>query len=141
MEGGSFIMGKLEKVGDDGFLFEMANLHKSESRLPVNIYFTCNGDSEITNHNALRIKVQRNRGEKVDPKNLAPLVFHTTPGYETITDIKWVGRAPKESEISKSDLNRIIRYVKKHWGIIVKHWCGEITDRELLLTLPQENIN
>jgi len=118
----------------------MANLHKSGSGLPVNLYFTCNGDSNITNHNSLRIKVQRTRGDAVDPNNLSPLVFHTTPGYATITDVKWVEQEPKQSEISSSDLNRIIRYVKHNWKLVVDHWCGKITDKQFLLSMPEERI-
>ena len=121
-------------------LFEMANVHKSDSRLPVNLYFTCNGDAGVASHNALRIKVQRTRGDNVDPNSLSPLVFHTTPGYERITEIKWVGREPKKSEISTSDLNRIIRYIKQNWEIVVKHWCGELNDRQFLAAMPEEKI-
>jgi hypothetical protein len=130
-------MAKLE-ADSDGFLFEVVNVHKKDSKLPVNLYFTCNGDIYIANHNALRVKVQTTKSEKVSAKNLSPLVFITTPNYETILDIRWVGEAPKNSEISDSDLNRIIRYVKENRDIIVKHWCGELDDKEFLNLMPSE---
>jgi GrpB-like predicted nucleotidyltransferase (UPF0157 family) len=50
-----FSMKLFDESEESDYLFEMANLHKSDSNLPVNLYFTCNGDVDITNHNNLRI--------------------------------------------------------------------------------------
>ena len=121
---------------DDDLLFEMVNLHKSDSKLPVNLYFTPNGAETITQHKSLRIKVQRNRSDKVDRGSLNPLVFHTTSDYGEITKIEWKGKPPKKTEISKSELDQIIKYVKDNWDTVVKHWCGEMTDKQFLLTMP-----
>ena len=121
------------------YLYEMVNVHKFDSKLPVNLYFTCNGGIGITHHNALRIEIQQTKGEEVDFKNLNSLVFHTVPGYKQISDIEWMERAPKKSEISDSDLNRIIRYIKQNWDTVVKHWCGELNDKQFLLLMPAES--
>jgi hypothetical protein len=104
-------------------------------------YFVLLGDLNITNHNALRVKVQATKSEKLDSRNMNPLVFITTPNYVKIIEVKWVGAEPKKSELSDSDLNRIIRYVKQNWDIVVKHWCGELDDKEFLNMMPDENIN
>ena len=119
-------------------LFEMANLHKRDSKLPKNLYFTCGGDHNITNHNALRIKVQMDNGESLNPGNLATLVFNTTPDYGRIIAMKWVGDKSKVSEISASDKTRIIRYIRSNWDTVVNHWREEINDKEFLDLMPSE---
>ena len=120
----------------DTFLFEMANLHKTDSKLPANVYFTCNGDVRITKHNALRVKIQGDKGERVNPDRLFPLVFHTTDNYDEIVDVKLTGKALKASDLSKSEIDQIVSYVEQNWEIVVKHWCGELTDKQLLQLLP-----
>ena len=121
---------------DDRYLFEMANVHKSDSKLPVNLYFI--GCGEATYHDAIHVKVQLNRDDRVDPDNLAALEFLTTPGHKTISDIRWVYPDSTQSEISDCDLDRIVCYVKKNWDTVVKHWCGELTDKQFLSAMPEE---
>ena len=126
----------INKKNDD--IFTMVILNKIDSKLSTNIAFTCNGDANVTNHNALRVKVQRTKGDQVDSKSLSPLVFITTPNYREILEVKWIGKAPKKSEISDSEFNRIVKYVRVNWEMIVDHWCGRLTDREFLERMPSE---
>jgi hypothetical protein len=112
-------------------LFEMANLHKRDSALPVNLYFTCNGYNNIKNHNCLRIKVQQDNSNNVNENNMSELVFKTNENWD-ILDIKKVGKF----KISDSDLNTVINYIKSNWSIIVDHWIGKIYDKDFLIAMP-----
>jgi hypothetical protein len=113
------------------FLFEMANLHKQYSNLPVNLYFTGNGYRNIKNHNCLRVKVQQDKSNSMHPENLSSIMFMTGDNWD-ILNYRKVGKF----KISNSDLNTIIDYIKDNWDMIVKHWIGELPDRDFLINLP-----
>jgi hypothetical protein len=117
-------------------LFEMANLHRKESNLPVNLYFTGNGFHGITCYNCLRVKVQQDIADRVDETNMSVLVFKTNENWD-ILNIDKVG----EFKLRSRDLNKIIKYIKYNWNTIVNHWVGKLTDYEFLSVLLSKNKN
>lgn len=95
-------------------LYEMASVSKTDTGLPYSLWLDSAGTSRNTQHNEIRIKVDVNGDripvivDKVNPY-IPASVNKTIPEFSVIKD-----------------------YIIKYYDVFVKHWKGELTDRQAL---------
>lgn len=96
-------------------LYEMANLHPSDTGLPSEINSIFNGVSTYTQHGP-RVKVRTSRG-------WIPIAVGKT--VYLAVNMKF-----KDEDMKK--INAAIDYVKQHKQSFINHWNGKITDKGLM---------
>lgn len=94
-------------------LQEMAKLPKSYTGLPYDVWIDSKGKDRVLQHNKPRLKVKVN-GNRIpvsieDPPEILVKSTSSIPGFNEIS--KWI--------IGKKD-------------VLLKHWKGEINDREAI---------
>ncbi len=95
--------------GEDGFL--MAAIGEKTTGLPMIIWFSVQGIYHVP-----AIKVQSNYAKKMSTKDLFIITIEENPRV-----IGYVGR------IKRSDIFKIIDFVKLTTPILLDHWEGNIT--------------
>lgn len=65
-------MKKEELIEDDAYLFEMSNLRKRETGLPVNIYIS---DGRSYGNKIPRLKVMTSTSDNMDPHNTVSILI------------------------------------------------------------------
>lgn len=100
---------------ENDYLFEMANYFKSaHPQLPANMYISPKNSS----HSA-RIKVQNNKGDKFQVKQMFSIKIH---------DLSIVGNTGK---LDKDDIEYFRRFIIKNKDVLLKYWNWEIDSSEL----------
>ena len=97
--------------------FEMANLRKQESGLPYDIWLDSAGSTRNTQHHVMRIKV--GVGDELVPVLLS--------SQKDIRPLK-----PFRGE------NEIISWASDNYDTLLKHWNGELSDRQALNLLSKD---
>lgn len=95
----------------DDFMFEMANVVKKRSKLPMNIWI-----SQSKEKHRPRIKIQNNYSENVEINNSFTI---------TINDFKIVGNINK---ITSKDIEKLKEYIILNKEILLAYWNHEIND-------------
>ena len=95
--------------------FEMANLNKQESGLPYDVWLDSSGSRRNVQHNKPRIKVDVN-GDRI-------------PVSISDNDV-WIKKPFRDSNVIKN-------WVVDNYDTLIKHWNGELTDRQALNLLSK----
>ena len=104
---------ELNKIEEE-LLYEMASVSKEDTGLPYKLWLDSAGTNRNTKHNEIRIKVE------VDGDRIPVIVDKENPYIS-----KSVGKTiPNFKEIQE--------YIVKYYDVFVKHWNGELTDRQAL---------
>ena len=98
-------MNEENNVINSDWIYSMANRHKRETGLPVNIWLD-EGKEYIDGKHGKRIKFQTNYGNSVQKNNLASMKLNGDVVEETYD--KTV------SEINKHDINEVSNFVKNN---------------------------
>ena len=101
-------------------LFEMANLRKKDTGLPVNIYVS-SGDV-ISRRHGPRIKVMYDTGDKFNHYKTVSVILK-----KDITDDDVVGYERLPSSI----LNPVRDYINLNYDILMGYWNDDISTLEL----------
>lgn len=111
-----------EEDGDEELLYEMANVDPQDSGLPSELQSLAKGKTRVAH--GPRVKVY-------------------TPNFGFIPialgDKVELPNSMKHKDFQKEDMKNIkaaIKYIEQNKELFLKHWNGEITDKELLNTLP-----
>lgn len=106
-------------------LYEMAKVSKKDTNLPYDLWIDGAGKDRKNTHHSPRIKVDVNH-------ELVPFLID-----ENNPDIP--ESVKKNGTSSFKDIELIKQYVKEYYDIFMKHWNGEISDREALNSLNELN--
>lgn len=102
-------------------LFEMSNIRKSESGLPVNIYVS-SGGSVNTRHGP-RIKVMVDTGDRFDPRHTVSVLLK-----RDITADDVVGY----EKLSMSVLDAVRNYINLNYDVLMAYWNDELSTSEMI---------
>lgn len=105
-------------------LFDMANIDKRDTKLPVNIWVDSSGSSRKTKHMLPRVKIQKQINNDNRVSNLVPVSISQNPAILKGT-----------TDLTAKQLNEVFDFIKRNYVVFMKHWNDEITDRELLTSL------
>lgn len=106
------------KLYFEDYLYEMATVSKTDTKLPYDLWIDSVGRDRQTEHNLPRIKVDVD-GDRI------PVSISDDP--EILIANKSI---PKFSEIKK--------YIKKYKDVFIRHWNKEISDRQALNELNEK---
>jgi len=107
-------------------LFEMSNIRKSESGLPVNIYVSSGGS--VNRQHGPRIKAMIDSGDKFNPHNTVSIILK-----RNITEDDVVGY----EKISPKILLAIRDYVNLNYEILIAYWNDEISTKDMIMGLEK----
>jgi len=110
-----------KKISQD--LFEMANIHKDKTKLPLVIYISINDGSV---HGA-RIKVNNNYSNKYSSDNLS-ITIEDEPKI-----IGW------NINVKEKDLQKVREFVIKFKKILLKHWNDKIDSYDVIDYIKKNN--
>ena len=114
---------KLEdEILNEELLWEMANIHPIESGLPSELQSLAKGKDRVSH--AARVKVMT--------PNFGWVSIQIEPEVKLPSSMQ-------HKNFQNQDLKNIdaaIEYIKMNRDLFMKHWNGEITDKELLNSLP-----
>lgn len=105
-------------------LFEMSNIRKNESGLPVNIYVSSGGS--VNKRHGPRIKVMYDTSDKFNPHATVSVLLK-----RDITSDDVVGYERLPTKI----LNPIRDYINLNYDILMKYWNDEVSTIEMLTQL------
>jgi hypothetical protein len=107
-------------------LFEMSNIRKSESGLPVNIYVSSGGS--VNHQHGPQIKAMIDNGDKFNPHNTISILLK-----KDITKDDVVGY-----ELVSPDVVSAIRdYINLNYNILLAYWNDEISTKEMIMGLQK----
>lgn len=110
---------KKEEIIDDSYLFEMSNLRKNETGLPVNIYIS---DGRSYGNKIPRLKIMLSTSINMDPHNTVSILIK-----KNITEDDIIGYDKVPSKI----FNSVKDYINLNYDTLIKFWDGEIGTLEL----------
>lgn len=102
-------------------LYDMAKIDKRDTHLPVSIWVDSSGGNRNTRHNLPRVKIQKDKNNDMSSGNLIPVVLN-----KGNIDIKG------KTNLTTQELTQVKQFLQRNEHLILKHWVGEITDKELL---------
>lgn len=105
-------------------LFEMSNIRKTESGLPVNIYVSSGGS--VNKQHGPRIKVMTDAGDRFNPTQTVSVLLK--PNI-TAEDVVGYNRLPE------STLRAVRAYINLNYTVLLAYWNDEISTREMILSL------
>ena len=108
----------LDNLNED-ILFEMSNLVKRKTGLPVNIWVDDIGVNRKNKHNLPRIKVQNNTADKRQEDTFS-LTISKTPEVVAGT-----------CKLDNAILDTVKNYIIKNYNVLMQHWNQEIDIEEL----------
>jgi hypothetical protein len=108
-------------------LFEMSNLRKKFTGLPVNIYVSSGGS--VNKRHGPRIKVMNSLSDRYDPHDTISVMLK-----KDITQDDVVGY----SRLSPDVINEIRDYINMHYDTLMKYWNDEIATDELIELLKNK---
>lgn len=116
------MMNRLFSYQDD--LFEMSNIRKNESGLPVNIYVSSGGS--VNRKHGPRIKVMYDTTDKFNPHATVSVLVK-----RDITTDDVVGYERLPSKI----LNPIREYINLNYAVLMSYWNDELSTIEMIQQL------
>ena len=106
---------------DEDMLFEMANISPKDSGVRYPMWVDSVGENRNNMHTLPRLKVQY-KGQKI------PVLLSDEPQIpESVQDVLGFS--------SFKDFNQVKEFIKQNKDLLLKHWNGKVTDKELLNTL------
>lgn len=105
-------------------LFEMSNIRKSESGLPVNIYVSSGGS--VNKQHGPRIKVMINAGDKFNPYQTVSVILK-----QNITQDDVVGY----EQLPQKVLGPLRDYINLNYDVLMAYWNDEISTKEMIMGL------
>lgn len=102
-------------------LFEMSNIRKKTSGLPVNIYVSSGGS--VNQRHGPRIKVMTNTGDRFNPHETVSVMLK-----QNITQDDVIGYDQLPPDI----LNDIREYINKNYDVLIQYWNDEIDTTEMV---------
>ena len=118
---------KIDEVLDEVLdLFEMANLRKSETGLPVNIYVSSGGT--VNERHGPRIKVMNSSSDKFDVHSTVSVMLK-----KDIVDEDVIGYNKLDSKV----LNAVRQYINLNYDCLMGYWKDEISTTELVHKLKK----
>lgn len=102
--GTDVILEKGDKVLVEDIYFEMANIKKKRSNLPVDIWVDDTGNSY--QHSSARIKFVNQKGITANSRNMVPMSISDSPEI-LIDDLSFI-------KLSQHDINKIKLFVKNN---------------------------
>lgn len=109
-------------------LFEMSNIRKNESGLPVNIFVSSGGS--VNNQHGPRIKAMVDTDDKFNVRNTVSIILK-----KDITDDDVIGYDKLPVKI----LNPIREYINLNYDTLIQYWNDEMSTNEMTLSLLSLN--
>jgi len=103
---------------DKSVLMEMSSLRKIDTNLPVNIWIDDIGAERNTPHNLPRIKFQNDKSDNLVSKNTVPISIDINPE---------ILAKNFQTKLSKSDLNKIKKFIVDNFDVLMDYWNGKIS--------------
>ena len=113
-------------ISDEDALFEMSNIRKAFSGLPVNIFISSGGS--VNKKHSPRIKVMTNTGDKFDVYSTVSIMLKRDISQDDV-----VGYEVLPPKI----LNAIREYVNLNYDALMDHWNDVLSSDEVLLKLKR----
>lgn len=114
---------KTYRVTVDTSLYDMANVNKSRTGLPVNIWLDSLGRDRNGAHNEVRCKVQTVKGGDNGRSNLTPVIVKPNQAEFAI---KYTG------DMTSKEQKQVLDYIAQHSDTVIQHYNKEIDDLEAL---------
>lgn len=115
-------MNSYDKIDESLNLFEMANLPKYKTGLPMNMWIDGGGIDRPLRHSNYRVKIQNGYGDKAKLSELISIsIDPIEPKILTNTKIL----------IKKKDLKIIFDFIKKHYNDFDEFIKGNIDEDDL----------
>jgi hypothetical protein len=105
----------------ENVLFEMSNLRKNETGLPVNIYVSSGG--AVNNRHSPRIKVMINTGNTMDINQTVSVLLK-----QDLTSDDVVGYEKLPNEL----INSLRVFVNKNYTTLIDYWNDSISTKEMI---------
>jgi hypothetical protein len=102
-------------------LFEMSNIRKSESGLPVNIYVSSGGS--VNKQHGPRIKAMVDTGNQFNPHQTVSVLLK-----QNITKDDIVGYERLPPKVLESLRN----YINLNYNVLLEYWNDEISTKEMI---------
>jgi len=110
----------MSKAGDDGDLFEMANLSPALTGLPMVIWVSERGRAR----HDVRIKVHTAHGRQMSIGNIATVAVRPTPRLIA-------------GQLSAADMQAVSDWIRLNEAALVDYWDGRIYTDELIQRLQR----
>jgi hypothetical protein len=102
-------------------LYEMANLYKMDTNLPVNLWLDEMGQDRIVEHNIARMKFQGDSSDKLNYQNLIPISISNNPEI----------LLKNPPAISSKLINSVKNFIIHNRDILEQHFNHKITTKQL----------
>jgi len=102
-------------------LFEMSNIRKTTSGLPVNIYVSSGGS--VNSRHGPRIKVMTNSGDKFNPNETVSVMLK-----KNITEDDVIGY----DSLPPNVLIALRKYINVNFNTLMKYWNDEIDTAQMI---------
>ena len=112
----------VEEILNEEELFEISNIRKKYTRLPVNIWLDDIGAYRKNTHYKPRIKFQANKSDKVMGIGI-PMSISVKP--EVLID------DPK-TELNSYEIGQVKNFIVRNYDLLMKYWNQEIDILEFL---------
>lgn len=112
----------VEEILNEEELFEMSNVRKKYTRLPVNIWLDDIGAYRKNTHYGPRIKFQANKSDKVTGMGI-PMSISVKPEV-LIDDLK--------TELNSYEIGQVKNFIVRNYDLLMKYWNQEIDILEFL---------
>lgn len=117
---------KIKEIGEnvdmEHFLWEMANLTKEMTGLPVNIYVSTK--ASVHDRHGPRIKAMFSHGNKFDKRSLTSVSIARQP-------VDFHGK------LTQTDFSEIVKFIQKNYKPLLAFWSDEINIGQLLNLLKR----
>lgn len=101
-----------EILNESEELFEMCNIRKEETHLPVNVWLDEIGAFRTSKHNLPRLKFQSNRSNNVFGKGI-PMSISKKP--EILISVY-------ETDLNNYEIGQIKNFIVRNYDLLIKHW-------------------
>jgi len=112
------------KILETDLIIEMANIRKKLIGTPANLWLDSVGVDRNVEHNLPRLKVQGDKGERMNSTNLIPVSISTEPSILVENH---------NSELSGNEWKQVFKFIQTEYEMLMKHWNHEISDDEIIL--------
>jgi hypothetical protein len=110
-----------EILANDTHLFEMSNLRKQDTGLPINVYVSSGGS--VNKQHRPRIKVMRTSADKMNPHETIGIILKKNITLDDVVGYDLI--SPKTFEA-------IRRWVHMNYETLVDYWNDEISTVEMI---------
>ena len=100
--------------------YDMAKIDKKDTKLPVDIWVNSLGKNRNSHQNLPIVKIPKDKNNDTQTGNLVPIVLNNTILVKGAT------------KLTENEIKDIIQFLERNKDFFLKHWNGEINDRELL---------